>query len=53
MRYEYIWLCFNYGDLTAMNRYANDGWKVVYVSPSEDIETFVALMERQLPCEKK
>lgn len=31
MKYEYIWVKFDLGDLEGLNRYSLDGWRVVYV----------------------
>lgn len=47
MRYEYIRLFFDFGDLEEMNRLAGTGWRVVSVQPDE--QTFIALLERTIP----
>jgi hypothetical protein len=47
-RYEYIALEFGFGDLSALNRYSNDGWKVVSVQPQFKCLAFYAMLEREV-----
>jgi len=50
MRYEYIGLDFDFGDLSELNRLSSVGWKVCAVL-KEPLSThsFTALLERPLP----
>ena len=54
MRYEYITIPFDIGDLSDLNRYSMNGWRVVCVvsdptnKPGEFPRHF-ALLERPLP----
>lgn len=49
MKYEYIQLGFDFGDLEKMNRLSGDGWRVVQVVPGRFGEyPYIALMEREI-----
>lgn len=47
---EYIWYLFDTGDLDGLNRFSEQGWRVVYVEKMEDIEfgTHRGLLEREI-----
>ncbi len=50
MRYEYIRIAFDWGDLQPMNQLSMTGWRVVHVGESgEPYLPLMALLERELP----
>lgn len=51
MKYEYIALQFDLGDVAQLNRLASDGWRVVGMLPNgaATLLTCWALLERVLP----
>lgn len=51
VKYEYIWVQFDLGDLDTLNRYSNDGWRVVYVERTTVTRngTHRGLLERVIP----
>jgi hypothetical protein len=52
-KYEYIRIKLDFGDLSELNRYSNDGWQVVTVVTSDPVPGFSlfhwALLERPIP----
>lgn len=49
MKYEYIRLKFDFGDLEEMNRLSTSGWRVISVTPDQDrARVNWALLERPL-----
>ena len=58
MKYEYIRLYFDFGDLHELNQLSSSGWRVVSVQPGAvDTDALgvsqIALLERPLPEEFK
>lgn len=53
MRYEYIRVEFDIGDLTKINIYSMNGWRVVAIVPGDIITgqrlNHYALLERPIP----
>jgi hypothetical protein len=47
-KYEYIHLYVEWTDLTELNRYASDGWRVAAVIPHRVMPGMFALLERQV-----
>jgi len=55
MKYEYIRIRFDFGDLSELNQYSQDGWRVVAVVQAGKFEyphelPYWALLERVLDC---
>ena len=48
MRYEYIRLLFDFGDLSELNHLSSVGWRIVSVV-RYDQHAYWALLERPLP----
>lgn len=54
MKYEYIRLSFDFGDLAELNGLGSAGWRVVAVEKDAmGAHRHFALLERPLPTEKK
>lgn len=54
-RYEYIRLPFDIGDLSELNRFGGDGWRVCSVfqqAGGEAGDIHIALLERKIPNER-